>query len=577
MKLVNVLRRLGVGFYASIKRYPITLLFSTSVAILLIILSEMESSADPTTMDTLTRYAMMAALGIPLSLCARALYERGVHKNVKKLSIYYMAVPALMIPYYSFFLGDLNVVTVSKWIGINLALYLCFLFIPYLKEKTDFEMHVIHLFTSFLITYVYAGVLYLGLSAILFAMDHLLSIPISEKMYFYTFLVVALIFSPAYFLTYVPEKERKDRFEYSKILKVLLLYIVMPLLTAYTLILYLYFGRILITMTWPKGLVSHLVLWYALVLTVVLFLITPIYKENKWSRSFSKWFPRVVLPVLIMMFVSMGIRIRAYGFTENRYYVLILGLWIFAMMAYLSITKNKKNILLLISLSLVIVVSTFGPISSFEISKKSQNRLLEDLLIKNGMLVNGEIKDNANIPKGDQHSISSILSYFENNHSLKEVKFLPEDFSMTQMEDTFGFPFQYPTHVTHDYFYYMLDNEPRILDISEHDCLIDFNGMDGNQVQFGEYEVEFSPHDNILWVSFKGQKIIDIQLSQFIEDLYARYGNSSKNTISDHDLILEGGAQNAQYRLVIRSIGGQRDVSGDFAIDSISFYLLLSK
>ena len=117
------------------------------------------------------------------------------------------------------------------------------------------------------------------------------------------------------------------------------------------------------------------------------------------------------------------------------------------MMAYLSITKNKKNILLLISLSLVIVVSTFGPISSFEISKKSQNRLLEDLLIKNGMLVNGEIKDNANIPKGDQHSISSILSYFENNHSLKEVKFLPEDFSMTQMEDTFGF-LQYPTHVT---------------------------------------------------------------------------------------------------------------------------------
>ena len=72
-------------------------------------------------------------------------------------------------------------------------------------------------------------------------------------------------------------------------------------------------------------------------------------------------------------------------------------------------------------------------------------------------------------------------------------------------------------------------------------------------------------------------KIIDIQLSQFIEGLYTRYGNSSKNTISDHDLILEGGAQNAQYRLVIRSIGGQRDVSGDFAIDSISFYLLLSK
>ena len=56
MKLVNVLRRLGVGFYASIKRYPITLLFSTSVAILLIILSEMESSADPVSYTHLDVY-----------------------------------------------------------------------------------------------------------------------------------------------------------------------------------------------------------------------------------------------------------------------------------------------------------------------------------------------------------------------------------------------------------------------------------------------------------------------------------------------------------------------------------------
>src|SRR5690606_32311453 len=152
--------------------------------------------------------------------------------------------------------------------------------------------------------------------------------------------------------------------DYSIVLKVLLLYIVIPLLTAYTAILYIYFIKIIISWEWPIGLVSHLVLWYALIVTAVLFLITPMRDENKWANIFSKWMPIIILPILIMMFISMGIRINAYGVTENRYYVVVMGLWIFGIMVYYSLVKKPLNILLPTTLAVIALLSVLGPLSS---------------------------------------------------------------------------------------------------------------------------------------------------------------------------------------------------------------------
>ena len=68
--------------------------------------------------------------------------------------------------------------------------------------------------------------------------------------------------------------------------------------------------------------------------------ITPILDKNKWAYRFKHWFPKFILPILIMMFISIGIRIRQYGVTENRYFVIILGLWVLGIMLYFTFTKN---------------------------------------------------------------------------------------------------------------------------------------------------------------------------------------------------------------------------------------------
>ena len=102
-----------------------------------------------------------------------------------------------------------------------------------------------------------------------------------------------------------------------------------------------------------------------------------------------KYFPKVILPLIVMMFISIGIRINAYGVTENRYFVVALGIWVFIVMIYFSTIKKLRNIILPISLSVITFISVFGPFSSYSISKYSQNKRVTNLFVKNNM-----IKDN---------------------------------------------------------------------------------------------------------------------------------------------------------------------------------------
>ena len=66
MKLLNQLKNIITLFYRSMKRFPITLLFSTAVAVMLITISELQPIDNWDLEETLFRITMIFALGIPL-------------------------------------------------------------------------------------------------------------------------------------------------------------------------------------------------------------------------------------------------------------------------------------------------------------------------------------------------------------------------------------------------------------------------------------------------------------------------------------------------------------------------------
>ncbi|NSW90760.1 MAG: DUF4153 domain-containing protein [Firmicutes bacterium] len=604
MKLINSIKSLIAGLYTSIKRFPITIGLTTAVTIMLIIINHNQRNFTNELIDRLTRITMLLALGVPLSLCIKLAFRKHVNLSLLyKASIYFAGIIVLVL-YYFFLLPDIKMVSVSRYIAFSIALYLCFIFIPYIyRSKTNglnatcFELYVINLLSRFFVTVIYSAVLFAGLAAIIFTLDKLFSVPIQERYYYYTWLIIAGVFAPAYFLaglpsenhevhpSYAPGASEKNASNYPKPLKILLLYIVMPIIAVYTAILYVYFAKIIIILQWPVGLIAHLVLWYSLISTGVIFLVSPLKDENKWVKSFISWFTKIIIPVIAVMFVSIGIRVTAYGITENRYFVILLGLWVLGMMIYTSFTGARKNIVIPVTLALVAVLSVSGPWSSYSLSKFSQNKRFEGILEKYGMLKDNIIvKPEVEVAERDRIELSQILIYFERSHKLSDIKYLPKDFKIENMEDIFGFPYQYNTYdiQRRKYFFYNVSEWSEPTDIRGYDYMIDSRGLYSETGQFiDKMRIKYDVNSTIFQIFHEDESIYSKALSDFGIQLYHRFGivekqMAEKQKISQEDMCFIEETDEVKLKFIFLNVYGEKDLSADkVTINSLEFYLLV--
>jgi len=474
------IKELFIKLLASLKRFPEVILLATAVVITLIFLNHLGYSDPAAFRNHLTKLAMVLALGIPLFLSVKLIFERLPDLKSWLKATLYLAVIIGLILYYLFGLKKLVMVPVTRYIALTIAFYSMFLFIPCFFKRKNFEIYCVHLLTGLAITYFYAAVLYLGLSAMLFTVSKLFLIKLG-KVYFDIWLAVAGIFAPAYFLADLPAIKKELQVEsFSKVLKILLLYIVIPMIAVYSMILYVYFAKIIITRVWPAGIVSHLVLWYSLLSNIVFFMVYPLRNDLKWLAKCIAYFPKIILPLLAMMFVSMGIRVHAYGVTESRYFVLLAGLWVSGWMLYYLFTNRVRNIILPISLTIIAILSVIGPWSAFAVSKFDQNSRLTAILKKYNMLQGQAlVKPNRPISATDKAQIISVLSYFKDSHSLGDADYLPDHFKLSEMPKIFGFKWN-PDSNYQSYFNYQFVNNrnTELTDIQGFDYFIKITQTD---------------------------------------------------------------------------------------------------
>ena len=568
------------GIKNSIKRFPLTIGISTACVILLIYISEITIHGGSNSVEKLSRVNMVLALGIPLSLCIKLFFER--FENYKPIRLYssYLGGAILLILYYYFLYKEVNMVSMTRYIAVSLIFYLVFLFISYLPKHENFELYIVKIFTRFFTTILYSLVLFLGLAAILFTIDELLGINIKGEFYYYTFLSVAGIFAPAYFLAGIPTKNEKLSLEdYSRLLKVLVLYIVMPLITVYTIILYIYFGKIIITRVWPQGLVSHLVLWYSVISAAVLFFITPLSNEKSWPRRYMRYFPKAILPLIVMMFISIGIRINAYGLTENRYYVVALGIWAFVVMIYFAFGTKLRNIILPLSLAIITFVSVFGPLSSYSISKYSQSKRINEIFVKNNMIKdNNVIKASAMVSQDDAKNITSILNYFERKHSLTDIKTLPKDFKTSDMEKVLGVKYTDEYFGNNNEFYYFSSaglQEP--IDIRGYDYFFDSRNYGQIASENSSFNIRFDYETTTLKITKVGKEIYSRDLQYFADKVIEKYGmNQNGASIPSKELNFEDENGSVKIKIQFNNISGNKNPSnGEMESKNFDFYVIV--
>ena len=571
MKLLALLRTGLFSLYQSVKRFPLTIFLTTATTVLLIITSRVDGA---TTIETLGRLAMATALGVPITLSIALAFERMKSSRAAEYGSYALAF-CLLILYYFFLLPEFGMVPITRYIAVTIALYLAFLFVPYFFNRSGFEMYVIKVLSKLLVTAIYSAILFAGLALTLLTIDLLLGINVSFTFYTNVWLVVAGVFAPCFFLAGLPAINQDiEKETYPAVLKVLLLYIVMPIILTYTVILYIYFLKTLFTLKWPEGTVSHLVLWYSVFSAGVIFLVYPLVRDNKFVKFFTAWFPKLVLPAIMVMFMAIAVRINAYGFTENRYFVVALGLWIFGVMLYYSLAKKFKNIVLPVSLALVALLAVMGPWSAYSVSRNSQNRRFETLAAEYNM-VNGNTlqKPDREIALEDKKTIISILEYFERSHSLREVRLLPSNFELINMEQVFGFSRENIWAIPGKQVYFHLHTQVKSLDVRDYDLLLNSDNLRQEAITVGTLTVKYSPEDMELKVLGGNQELYANSLQRFAEQVVERHGAASLELpVEDMTFVEEN--ENIRMKLIFTRITGVNEAN-QITFDDLGFYLLL--
>ncbi len=378
----------------------------------------------------LYRLLMTAALGFLIYMAIQLFKER--QKLDKYMTYVIEGVAAVfLIGYYALLPENFDFATadfVIRFILFGLALLFSVTFAPFiknLKEINGFWQYNKTLFIRFFFTFVFTGVLYLGLVLALFASEQLLEFNFDEKLYFEMWILVVGFITTSFFLAGVPEKTQvlEKKIDYQKGIKVFAQYILIPLLIVYALILYTYTGKIIINWDWPEGMVSWLVIVFSLGSILTNFLLYPLIKKEDWVRIFSKIVYILIIPMTVVMYLAIKIRIDEYGVTEPRYYGMVLVGW-FLLVAFYFIFSKKKNLIYIpISLFIITLISSTGPLSSMNISENSQFKRVEEVLVKNDLIMDGKYqKDDQELSHEDLATLSGGLDYLKNNHGYSSLQ-----------------------------------------------------------------------------------------------------------------------------------------------------------
>lgn len=573
MKIAHKIKGQFTGLGDSFLRFPVTAILSFSLMVILIIQNEQNIDGIYET-EQLRRLAMTSAVGMLLSISLKQLQER-FWPEKSALLVTIPPTALAMAGYYLFFTKELDMVNGLRFAGTLVALIIAIFYSLRLKNHADYEPYVVRVFNGFFITVLYSGVLYFGISAIIFTINALFDAEIEGKWYLYFFLFVTFVFGALMFLSKLP-KPSEDFLsrEYSRPLKVLLLYIVIPLITIYTGILYVYFIQILLTQEWPRGLVSNLVLWYSVVSAAVIFFITPILEENQVARLFRTWFPRILLPILAMMFVSIGKRIQQYGVTENRYLIVLLGIWVLVIMLYFVTRKHLTNIFIPVSLSIVALIAVYGPLSAFNVSSFSQNQRFTALLEKNSMLSSGQVVPGTDVSEEDRRNISSIVSFFE-SRDLDAIRYLDADFEYNEFQSVFGFSreSEYP-YENQEYVYLSSNMEANGMDISGFDYLFTMS----NYMDAVTYEGITAQQKDITTLVLKRDDVVIMEenlLPQLMEIIDKHQGQMEKGQLAPEEAVILLENDEAQVKVLIRELAARKASDKGLQFDNLSLTVLV--
>ncbi|EGS31823.1 putative membrane protein [Finegoldia magna SY403409CC001050417] len=447
--------------------------------------------------------------------------------------------------------------------GLFFALFIGMFVAGHFNTEIDYADYAVKIILAIIESLIYCVTIFVGIVAILYTTKELFKLNFNLSNLIVTCAVVIfLLLNATIILSKFPLKYCKENLKIKWLtpFKFLFTRIIAPLFLIYGSILLLYIIKVVALKTIPNNIITNLILWYGLLSVVVLFVSKTV--EDKFIKIYDKVQPIILLILSGMMFYSIGIRISYYGITEGRYMVVIGGVFIVISMIYYLFFNKKTYITIPTTLLILTLISSVGPVSAYNISKIDQKNRLEKMLIEENLLVNGEIKPQKNINPAKIKEIKDKLDYFTRKHSAKELAYLDEKFTTSEinMKRVFGFRGdEFESLYGKNRFY---ANNKLEIDTTGYDRLLenivfeyDFTNQSINNT--GNPEVTFSKKSNVIVIQYKGKKIGKLNIETFrnkLEDFWNEQGPDIDTENPDLSIVDEGVIGETKYKTILERV-----------------------
>ena len=165
----------------------------------------------------------------------------------------------------------------------------------------------------------------------------------------------------------------------SIVLSALLKYVFSPALVIYSLILYVYSVKIIVTYQLPNGGVAYMVLSYVSI-ALGTYMLSSSWEKNPF-RWFYRWFPFISIVPMLLLWSGLARRLSDYGFTQERVYLLALTIVYSLFLVMLMFERTRRFQYLIVALIIGAFVLTYVPgISAKDIAIRNQKQRLESVL-----------------------------------------------------------------------------------------------------------------------------------------------------------------------------------------------------
>ena len=245
-------------------------------------------------------------------------------------------------------------------------------------ENRSFAAHALHVVTQLFFGLVISGLLTGAVIAIVSSFLYIFGIDTPQHIFEYILEFIGFFIAPQVCCTLISQDEDEVR-EPAKVLRLILNFILSPAVIIYTVILYVYFIKIVLVWDLPKGGVAWLVMGFVTVALVGRLM------QYVLSQHFYDWFYRnftwIAIPPLIMYWVGSIYRIRLYSFTESRFYLMVAGALMTLFILMLLWRRTRRFQLMALIFGAAIIVFTYIPgISAKSIGFRCQKTRLQQYI-----------------------------------------------------------------------------------------------------------------------------------------------------------------------------------------------------